>query len=487
MRISLKIFIFTYCIMVAVTVFGGFLLINHEYQKNLDQVKIRAQENNETLYTYVATIEELLDSERARYSLENLIDRISGESKREVLVGDYNTLLSQLVAGKATELESGQWVYAIWEDSRGKVLQITSRYEDRYIINYSDLSQIIRERDANYQLYKNIIIFSSVIIAIVLYLFSWYITRPLVKVTQMAERLCSGDYEARVDDAEKRMKSYEVQKLGSTLNLMAERTQAHMQELTEEARRKEEFMGNFAHEMKTPMTSIIGYADLLRTYDLKPEKRREYSNFIYNEGKRVEQLSLNLLQMIVLEKEDFEKKRTSVEEFFKQLKDSAHFLGEKYGLKIRYKYDPADIFMEKSLMLTAILNLVDNACKASLEGESVYVLGKRLGEKYAFAIVDFGVGIPEEEIARIMEPFYMVDKSRARKQGGAGLGLSLCQRIIRMHNGELHIDSTPGKGTWMTVLLDVEERASLQEEPKETKDADGKEPKLEDVKEGAGQ
>ena len=228
MRISLKIFIFTYCIMVAVTVFGGFLLINHEYQKNLDQVKIRAQENNETLYTYVATIEELLDSERARYSLENLIDRISGESKREVLVGDYNTLLSQLVAGKATELESGQWVYAIWEDGRGKVLQITSRYEDRYIINYSDLSQIIRERDANYQLYKNIIIFSSVIIAIVLYLFSWYITRPLVKVTQMAERLCSGDYEARVDDAEKRMKSYEVQKLGSTLNLMAERTQAHM-------------------------------------------------------------------------------------------------------------------------------------------------------------------------------------------------------------------------------------------------------------------
>ena len=138
-------------------------------------------------------------------------------------------------------------------------------------------------------------------------------------------------------------------------------------------------------------------------------------------------------------------------------------------------------------MLTAILNLVDNACKASLEGESVYVLGKRLGEKYAFAIVDFGVGIPEEEIARIMEPFYMVDKSRARKQGGAGLGLSLCQRIIRMHNGELHIDSTPGKGTWMTVLLDVEERASLQEEPKETKDADGKEQKQEDVKEGAGQ
>lgn len=453
MKISLKIFIFTYCIMIVVTVLGGFLLINYEYQKELDQAKTRAQEHNETLYTYVATLEELLDSERAKYSLDNLIDRMSGETGREVLVGDHDSLLTQIVAGKATELETGQWIYAIWEDKGGKVLQVTSRYEENYIINYYDLSEILQNRDANYTLYKNIIILTSVVIAIVLYLFSWYITRPLVKVTQMAERLSLGDYQARVDDSEEYMKSYEVQKLGSTLNLMAERTQQHMQQLQEEARRKEEFMGNFAHEMKTPMTSIIGYADLLRTYDLKPEKRREYSNFIYNEGKRVEQLSLNLLQMIVLDKKDFEKRQILAEALFAQLKESVHFLGEKYGVRLHFKYDPGYIYVEQSLMVTAILNLVDNACKASGEKEDVYILGKRLGPKYAIAVVDFGVGIPEEEIAKIMEPFYMVDKSRARKQGGAGLGLSLCQKIVRLHEGELHITSQPGKGTWMTILL----------------------------------
>ena len=450
--------------MIAVTVFGGFLLINYEYQKNLEQAKARAQENNETLYTYVATIEELLDSERAKYSLDNLMDRMSGETGREVLVGDYDTLLSQIVAGKATTLETGQWVYAIWEEKEGKVLQVTSRYEERYIINYYDLSEILRSRDANYILYKNIIIMTSIIIAIVLYLFSWYITRPLVKVTKMAERLSMGDYEARIDDSYENMKSYEVQKLGSTLNLLATRTQEHMQELEDEARRKEEFMGNFAHEMKTPMTSIIGYADLLRSYDLKPEKRREYSNFIYNEGKRVEQLSLNLLQMIVLDKKDFEQICISMEDFFAQIKASVHFLGEKYRLKIHYKFDPAYIRVEKSLMLTAILNLVDNACKASGEGGDVYVLGKRIGEKYALAIVDFGVGIPEEEIAKIIEPFYMVDKSRARRQGGAGLGLSLCQKIIMLHEGELHIDSRPDKGTWMTILLNAEEKVEDRHE-----------------------
>ncbi len=481
MKISLKIFIFTYCIMIAVTVFGGFLLINYEYQKNLEQAKARAQEHNETIYTYVATLEELLDSERAKYSLDNLIDRMSGETGREVLVGDYNTLLTQIVAGKATTLETGQWIYAIWEENGGKVLQVTSRYGERYIINYYDLSGILQDRDANYELYKNIIILGSAVIAIVLYLFSWYITRPLVEVTKMAERLSKGDYEARIDDSDARMKSYEVQKLGSTLNLMAARTQEHMQELTEEARRKEEFMGNFAHEMKTPMTSIIGYADLLRSYDLKPEKRREYSSFIYNEGKRVEQLSLNLLHMIVLDKKDFEQKCISMKEFFSQIKDSAHFLGEKYHLTIHYKYDPAFVCMEKSLMLTAILNLVDNACKASGKGNDVYVLGKRIAEKYALAIVDFGVGIPEEEIAKIIEPFYMVDKSRARKQGGAGLGLSLCTKIIQLHGGELHINSKPEKGTWMTVLLDIAEHSVGKEQAQKQVKQDGKEGDTDEV------
>ena len=401
MKISLKIFIFTYCMMVVVTVLGGFLLIDYEYRKSLSQAKAQAVEQNETLYTYVATIEELLDRERAKYSLDNLMERMSGETGRDVLVGSYDMLQEQLETGKAEGLKNSEFIYAIYEEQGSKIMQVTSRYEEQYIINYYDISEIIQRRDANYELYRKLIMLVSSIIAIVLYLFSEW----------------------------------------------------HIRGIEEEVRRKEEFMGNFAHEMKTPMTSIIGYADMLRTYDLAPEKRRAYSNFIYNEGKRVEQLSHHLLQLIVLDKNEFEMQMIQTGELFAHLKEEAVFLSEKYHVQVHLKYDPADIRIEKSLMLTAILNIIDNACKASREGEDVYVLGKMMQGNYAIAIVDFGVGIPKTELEKITEPFYMVDKSRARKQGGAGLGLSLSQRIVKLHGGELRIESKPGKGTRVTIWL----------------------------------
>ena len=456
MKISLKIFIFTYCIIVAVTVLGGFFLINYEYEKSLEQAKTQALEQNETLFTYVVTLEEVLDKERAEQSLNNLIERMTGEKDKCVFVDSYENLQEKLEKGKADKLGSKEWIYVFNEEEDRHILQVTSRYEEQYIINCQDITEIFIRRDDNYDLYKNIILLVSVVIAVVLYLFTWYITSPLAAVTNMADKLSQGDYSVRIDSGYKKMKSYEVEKLGETLNLMAERTEEHIREIKEQARRKEEFMGNFAHEMKTPMTSIIGYADMLRTFDLEPEKRRAYSNFIYNEGKRVEQLSLNLLQLIVLDKKDYEMQGVSTDELFAHLRDEMCFLGEKYHVNIHMKHEQTLLYMEKSLMLTAILNIIDNACKASKEGEDVYVLGKAIDDKYAVTVVDWGVGIPEKELEKITEPFYMVDKSRARKQGGAGLGLSLCRKIIGLHGGKLRIDSKEGEGTRVTILLKKE-------------------------------
>lgn len=456
MKISLKIFIFTYCIIVVITVLGGFFLINYEYEKSLEQVKSQAMVQNETLFTYVATLEELLDKERAEQSLNNLIERMSGENDEGVFVDTFEKLQEQLKKGKAEQLERNQWVYVFYEEDGRQILQVTSRYEKQYIINCQDITEIFMRRDDNYTLYKNIILLVSSVIAVVLYLFSWYITRPLVTVTGMADKLSEGDYSVRIDSSYKSMKSYEVERLGSTLNVMAERTEEHVREIKEQAERKEAFMGNFAHEMKTPMTSIIGYADMLRTFDLDPEKRRAYSSFIYNEGKRVEQLSLNLLQLIVLDKKDYEMKGIFSGELFAHLKQEVHFLEEKYQVQIHFKQEQAELRVEKSLMLTAILNIIDNACKASKPGGKVYVLGKNMQEYYVIAVVDYGAGIPETELKKITEPFYMVDKSRARKQGGAGLGLPLCQKIIELHGGGLRIDSKEGEGTRVTIFLKKE-------------------------------
>lgn len=454
MKISLKIFIFTYCIMVSATIIGGFFLIDSSYQRDLTQAREIAINNNKTLYTYVATLEDLPTGEYTKYSFADLSGRMSGITSSDVFIGDYDSWKNQIISESDTPfLKKEQIICSIIERNGKKAFQVTSCYNEHYIINYYDISDILNQRDANYLLYRNVIISASVIIAVILYLFSWYITRPLVKVTAMAHKIAKGDYSARVDVRHRKMKSYEVEQLGQTLNLLAEHTEKHIAELEDAARKKEDFMSNFTHEIKTPLTSIIGYADLMRTYDLTPEKRHEYSTFIYREGKRLEQLALNLLQLIVMDKVEFSTTELSAKALFEQLRTTVIFLADKYQTNIRIHYTPSVLNAEPTMVITAVMNLVDNACKASEKGQSIFVIGKVEEDYYVIHVIDKGRGIPSEQIDKITEPFYMVDKSRARKQGGAGLGLALCYKIAALHGGNLHIQSELGKGTIIKLRL----------------------------------
>ena len=108
---------------------------------------------------------------------------------------------------------------------------------------------------------------------------------------------------------------------------------------------------------------------------------------------------------------------------------------------------------EASLLEILLYNLLDNARKASSPGSKITLLGVRTGDGYCFAVKDRGRGIPPEAIKRITEPFYMVDKSRSRAEGGAGLGLALSQRIAQLHGTQLHYESKLGRGTVVTFRL----------------------------------
>ena len=122
-------------------------------------------------------------------------------------------------------------------------------------------------------------------------------------------------------------------------------------------------------------------------------------------------------------------------------------------MDFEYRYDADTIFVESDLIITVLINLLDNACKASEPGSRIEVLGKKEQEGYRFTVKDEGVGIAPEEVKKITKAFYMVDKSRSRSRNGAGLGLALCAEILALHESRLEIDSTPGKGTAMSFLI----------------------------------
>lgn len=223
--------------------------------------------------------------------------------------------------------------------------------------------------------------------------------------------------------------------------------------LENEADRREEFMASFAHELKTPLTAIIGYADMLRSKELPPKTRFTAAGYIFSEGKRLEALSLKLMDIIVAGKQEFALRRFDAAYFIREVAAVAMPSLFSDGMTLDVHWENGEIYIEPDLFKTLLINLIDNARKASRNGQQVELFGKNEDGGYAFYIRDHGRGMKKEDIARITEPFYMIDKSRSRAQNGAGLGLALCQRIAELHGTSLEYDSETGKGTTVRVFL----------------------------------
>ncbi|MCD8001961.1 MAG: HAMP domain-containing histidine kinase [Oscillospiraceae bacterium] len=226
-----------------------------------------------------------------------------------------------------------------------------------------------------------------------------------------------------------------------------------MDNLENVASRREEFIASFAHELKTPLTAIIGYADMLRSKDMTPKSRFTAAGYIFSEGKRLEALSLKLMDIIVAGRQEFELKRFEVGYFIRSIAAVTVPSLSEDGITLDMRWEPGVIEVEPDLFKTLLINLVDNARKASRRNSAIELFGKVKDDGYAIYVRDHGRGMPQEELSRITEPFYMIDKSRSRAQNGAGLGLALCQRIAELHATKLEYESEEGKGTTVRILV----------------------------------
>jgi signal transduction histidine kinase len=245
----------------------------------------------------------------------------------------------------------------------------------------------------------------------------------------------------------------ELAQLSEDFNTMAAQLEIQVQELKDAAQRQEDFIGSFAHEIKTPLTSIIGYADLLRSRPATAEQVREAAGYIFNEGRRLESLSRKLMDLIVLDKQDFSLHPVPMDAFLQRVGGALRPALEQQGICLTVQAESAKIPLEPDLMETVFLNLLDNARKSMDHGGRIALEGLIEGDGYCIRVSDEGKGIPASELERITEAFYMVDKSRARAQGGAGLGLAICQRIVALHGGVMEFQSTEGVGTCVRVHL----------------------------------
>ena len=282
-----------------------------------------------------------------------------------------------------------------------------------------------------------------------IYLLSRYITRPIRSLDKLAGRIAEGNYEIRSHNKSQD----EIGVLARNFNRMADQLVDQMEQKVLEAKQKEDFTAAFAHELKTPLTSIIGYADMLNSVDLSEEERREAYFYIYSQGKRLESLSHKLLELVSMDKNPIAMRPINTKTLEENLRTTMRPIWKQRGLRGKVNMDKGIIMGDEELLLSLFYNLLDNAVKAmDKEGEGFILLkGTARKDGYEVKVVDNGRGIPREEISRITEAFYMVDKSRSRREGGAGIGMALCQKIVQLHKAELLIDSNLGAGTVVQI------------------------------------
>lgn len=268
--------------------------------------------------------------------------------------------------------------------------------------------------------------------------------RPLQELQNAAAHIAAGSYAERVTVTS----ADEVGALARDFNAMAGSVEQRIAELTETAERQRLFIGGVTHEFKTPLTALLLNADSLQNTYLDEEERSTAIARIEHQTRWLERLVQKLLKLITLEQAP-ELRTSSVPELLDRVRESTADTLAQRGVTLQTECHAENFNMDADLMQSVLVNLVDNAGKASQPGQTVSLTADAAG----FAVLDHGCGIPREEIERITEPFYMVDRSRSKKQGGVGLGLALVKEIVRAHGGRLKIESSVGEGTTVRVLM----------------------------------
>lgn len=284
----------------------------------------------------------------------------------------------------------------------------------------------------------------TVIACLVLFFILGRMLRPLSKLNAGAKQIAQGNYGNRIEVE----KTDEIGELSQNFNQMAEAVQSRIEELKDAEYRQTLFMGNLTHELKTPMTAISGYAKTLLTVKLPAQDTEEALSYIYAESGRLERLSKKLMNLLLLERNDsIQMTEVPAADLFHNAAEVCRRSLDEEGITLVCRENGETFPADADLLCEVLINLIDNARKASKRGDTIIVTasGNRI------EVEDFGKGIPEEERDKILEPFYMIDKSRSRQSGGCGLGLAITATILKRHNCRLEIESEVGRGTRMIL------------------------------------
>lgn len=267
---------------------------------------------------------------------------------------------------------------------------------------------------------------------------------PISKLEEGAAKIAEGNYENRII-----IKGHdEIATVAEQFNRMAAAISDKIATLHETAQRQQAFINDLSHELKTPIASIMARAETLLGREISVEDRNRSLERIYHQCAWLERLSGKLTTLVMLQGE-IQKQPENVVALFESVEETVSESLEASGMALHIDCRMETLIMDFDLMRSALVNLIDNARKACERGAIIELNSY----KNIIEVKDQGKGIPKDEVARVTEPFYMVDRSRNKKSGSSGLGLALVKHIVVAHGAELEIHSTIGKGTTCRLVF----------------------------------
>ena len=327
--------------------------------------------------------------------------------------------------------------------------------EGKYVLTYAkDISDLDEEFRALFILFFGVSVVASTLLAVVLYFLLRRLNTPLEKLRIATEGLADGDFTARADEAG----DDEFSALAKDFNHMADQLNMHMQELQRTADEKQRMLDDLAHEMRTPLTSIHGYAEYIGGAKISEEEKIDAAQYIMSESMRLKNISETLLDTAFVRENKIMPVTLSAKDMILRTKEhlGERALAHNIQLKVSGEQD-FDIFGDEVLIELLLSNLAENAikaCRKVADRSRIVELGAvRQGDDCVLFVRDNGIGMTEDQVAHITEPFYRTDRSRSRGEGGTGLGLSLCARIAEAHHAILKFQSVPDKGTTVFVTF----------------------------------
>ena len=379
------------------------------------------------------------------YSMEN--KKISSDLKEKV-TGKRTEILN------AKENEKSFIIRTINNRKYAFVSSIVSlENKDFKLIISKDIQYVYTERSNNYKFFMIIDLIMLIILSAGMYIISKKLTNPLVKLSNVSKDIAKGEYNIRAVESKK---NDEIGVLEHNFNLMIDVIENNIEELKYLNESKQRFIDSLNHEIKTPITSIIGYSELLLKSNVSEEIKIKSLKYINSEAKRLETLNSTLLKLTLMREENRKLGKVELKEAINNVKNILIYKMERKNIKLNIKIENIDLVQDKELLEVLLTNIIDNSIKASNVGSWIDVEGYYGNNEYILKIKDKGIGIPQEDLDKVLEPFYMVDKARTRKNNGIGLGLSICSEICNMYNISLDIKSKLNVGTEVILIFNKE-------------------------------